>query len=97
MSQGVNILEQPTVPLNFDSKNNRYQSSWHYRTPHIDDLSVSDHYLSLLLLLPLLNCQAEDEVRGNVLSLRTENSYLTAEINDFRHRMALNDEQVGNQ
>lgn len=38
--------------------------------------------------------QAEDELRGNITTLRSENSFLTREINDFRHRVALNGEQV---
>lgn len=33
-------------------------------------------------------------MRGNITTLRSENSYLTREINDFRQRVALNDEQV---
>jgi hypothetical protein len=33
-------------------------------------------------------------LRCNITTLRSENSYLTRENNDFRQRVALNDEQV---
>ena len=61
---------------------------------HYNLILVSyDHSLSLSLTFPL-SSQSEDALRDCIQSLRGENGYLTGELNDFRQRMALNEEQV---